>query len=379
MRRLALAITCLGVATAAAASFRPALAGQGIGPSGPCAPGLPVAGVTAGTSLPGTVARSTGEVQAVQLLVDFPDSPARYAVSEHQSVFAPADRWFQAVSYSRLRLNVTSTRRWLRMPLQSAEYQSDPARLLADAVAAADDEVDFSKVDIVYVVPVEGADYNSTFAVLNGFGVHADGVPIKFWVPWSNGFGRNSDYPGGLIHETGHLLGLPDLYQVRRFRSFHFWDVMTDRWPSELFAWHRWKLGWLDDEQIACVRSAGTRTVALAPIERPGGVKAVVVPRGNRVLVAEARQRIGYDARRCDSGVLIYEVDMTPFKRAPIKIHAAHGERERPACGPQWGVTYDVGRGEVKSFRLPGWGLRIDVVSRSADGSFRVRVERRHR
>jgi M6 family metalloprotease-like protein len=361
----------------AAAGFGPASAGQDVAPSGPCAPGASVAGVTAGASLPGTVANSTGELKAVQLLVDFPDAPARYPVFEHQSVFGPANRWFKAVSYSRLRLDVKSTERWLRLPLRSPEYQSEPARLLADAVAAADDEIDFSKIDIVYVVPVEGADYNSTFAVLNGFGVHADGAEINFWVPWVNGFGRNSDYPGGLIHETGHLLGLPDLYQARRFRSFHFWDVMTDRWPSELFAWHRWKLGWLDVEQIACVSRAGTRTVALTPIERPGGVKAIVVPRGNRALVTEVRQRIGYDTGRCDTGVLIYEVDMTPFKRAPIDIHAAHSERERPACGPQWRATYDVGRGEVKTFRLPSWGLRIDVVSRAPDDSYRLRVVRR--
>jgi M6 family metalloprotease-like protein len=368
-------VVCSGVAIGAA-GLALAAPGKSGAPSGPCAPAVPVAGATEGLSLPGTVARSTGDLRAVQLLVDFPDAPAGYSVSEHQSVFAPANDWFRAVSYSRLRLTVTSTSRWLRLPLRSSQYQSDAARLLADAVAAADAEIDFSKIDIVYVVPVEGADYNATFAVLNGFGVHADGVEIKYWVAWGNGFGRNSTFSGGLIHETGHLLGLPDLYQARRFRSFHFWDVMTDRWPSELFAWHRWKLGWLDPAQIACLPRTGKRTITLAPIEQPGGMKAVIVPRRNRALVTEVRQRIGYDKDRCDTGVLIYEVDTTPFKRGPIVIHAAHGERERPACGPYWHAPYDRGRGEVKTFRLPEWGLRIDVVARAAGGSYRLRVSR---
>jgi M6 family metalloprotease-like protein len=158
------------------------------------------------------------------------------------------------MSYSRLSLTVTSTKSSLGMPLRSSEYQSVPDRLLADAAAAADEQIDFSKIDVVYIVPTEGADYNATSAVLNGFGLRADGLEVRFWIPWSNGFGRNSAYPGGLIHETGHLLGLPDLYQVRRLRTFHYWDVMADRFPWELFAWHRWKLGWLDTAQIAAYR-----------------------------------------------------------------------------------------------------------------------------
>jgi M6 family metalloprotease-like protein len=346
------------------------------GPVGPCAPGLPVAGATAGASLPGTVAHSTGELRAAQLLVDFPDAPARYPVSEHRGVFGPADDWFQAVSYSRLSLRVRSTLSWLRLPRRSSEYQGDAAQLLADAVAAADPEIDFSTIDVVYIVPTEGADYNSTFAVLNGFGVRADGVEIRYWIPWSNGFGRNTTYAGGLIHETGHLLGLPDLYQVRRFRTFHFWDVMTDRWPSELFAWHRWKLGWLDPGQVACVTRPGTRVVALTPIETPGGMKAVIVPRGSHVLVAEVRRPIGYDRARCDSGVLIYDVDMTPFKRGPITLYRAHAERERPACGPYWNAAFDLGPREVKTLRLPTWHVRIDVVSKAAERSYVIRVRR---
>ncbi len=375
MRSL-VAVSGVCVLLGVAAGFGSASLETGAAPAGPCAPRVTVAGVTAGAGLPGTVAPSSGELRAGQLLVDFPDVPARYPVSEHLAVVAPADAWFQTVSYSRLRLTVRSTQTWLRMPLRSSDYQSEPARLLSDAVTAADNDIDFSKVDIVYVVPVDGADLTSTSAVLNGFGVHADGVDIKFWIPWANGFGRNSTYAGGLIHETGHLLGLPDLYQARRFRSFHRWDVMTDRWPSELFAWHRWKLGWLDLEQIACVPRAGARTMTLAPVERPGGVKAIVVPRGNHMLVAEVRQRIGYDIGRCDRGVLIYDVDMTPFKRAPITIHAAHGERERPACGPQWSAPSDIGRGEVGNFRLRTWGVRIELLARTAAGSYRVRVTR---
>jgi M6 family metalloprotease-like protein len=365
----------LGLLIASLASTVIAAASLSSGePSGPCSPSPAVAGATEGASIPDTVARPAGVLRAAQVLVDFPDAPAQYPVSQHLGVFGPADDWFKAVSYGRLSLSVTSTSRWLRLPLRSAEYQSAAEQLLADAVAAADDEIDFSKIDVVYIVPTEGADYSLTFAVLNGFGVHADGVAIKFWVPFGNGFGRNSTYPGGLVHETGHLLGLPDLYQVRRFRTFHFWDVMTDRWPSELLAWHRWKLGWLDTDQIVCIVKPSTTTVTLTPIEKAGGPKAVIVHHGRQILVAEVRQRIGYDAGRCDQGVLIYAVDTTPFKRGPVKLYAAHPEPPRTACGPAWQPLFDLGPREVATFRLPAWRLRIDLVAKAADGSYRLRV-----
>ena len=141
MRRIGLLVTSLATALLAAPSVHSAE------PSGLCAPSPAVAGATEGASLPGTVAPSAGVLRAVQLLVDFSDAPARYPVSEHLGVFDPANEWFQAVSYGRLSLNLSSTGRWLRLPLRSAAYQSDPARLLADAVAAADEEIDFSNID----------------------------------------------------------------------------------------------------------------------------------------------------------------------------------------------------------------------------------------
>jgi hypothetical protein len=74
--------------------------------------------------------------------------------------------------------------------------------------------------------------------------------------------------------------------------------------------------------------------------------------------------------------VLIYEVDMTPFKRGPIALHRAHSERERPACGPYWNAPFDLGPREVKTLILPSWHVRIDVVSKAANGSYVMRRAR---
>ena len=80
---------------------------------------------------------------------------------------------------------------------------------------------------------------------------------------------------------------------------------------NEMFAWHRWLLGWLDDSQIACVTSF-PGSIPLTPLTTTGGVKAAVVELSpTRAIVVESRQRGGYDAELWEEGVLVYTVDTT--------------------------------------------------------------------
>ena len=339
-----------------------------------CRPAPTVPGATEGRSRPGTVAPSEGVLRAVLLLVHAADAAPDTSVAPPRELVDGATDWFSTVSYGRLDFRVETVPRWLSLPRRSPEYVADPGRYLADAVAAADPYVDFSAVDIVYLAPASSTPETRTSAILNGFGVRADGREVRLWIPFQAGFATSPGDPGNLLHETGHLLGLPDLYVAGSPGSFHRWDLMAARWPAELLAWHRWKLGWLDESQIVCITGKATRTVTLAPLGRHGGVKAVFVKRGRRVLAVEARTRTGYDRTLCETGVLVYEVDQTPFRRAPIRLYAAQGDGHPPgtSCGSRWNAPFDVGRREVRALSLSG--IRIDVLARRPDGSYRVRV-----
>jgi M6 family metalloprotease-like protein len=342
-----------------------------------CEPSPTFPAVTAGRSAPGTVAPSTGVLRAGLLTVDFPNAVANYPAEEHLAPVEQAAAWYRTVSGGRLTLAVTGLDRWLRLPLRSEAYAQDPSRYFAHAIAAADPYFDFTQVDVVYLVPVEGAiGWESlSSAVLNSFGVHADGKEVRFWVAFSNGSGRADPYPWLLIHETGHLLGLPDLYTPRAPSSFHRWDVMAGRFPAELFAWHRWKLGWLDPTQVVCVTGRADQRVTLEPLGRSGGLKAILVRRGNEVVVAEVRERLGYDAGLCRPGVLVYRVNTTPLRRTPVQLFSALSTpRSRLGqCGQAWNATFRVG----SSFWLAAWRLRVSVLARLQDGSYRVRVNTR--
>jgi len=331
--------------------------------------------VTEGESLPGTVAPSTGTLRAVLLLVHAADAAPDESVAAPESLIDDASAWFRAVSYRRLDFRVETVPRWLSLPARSTEYEADAARYLADAVAAADPYVDFSKVDVVYLAPASRTPSTSTSAILNGFGVRADGREIRLWVPLAAGFAGTGDAPT-LLHETGHLLGLLDLYLAGSPNTFHRWG------PDG--------------------RAMAVRASCLAPLEarldrpRPGRLrdgadeaprdahahrarrrtKALFVRRGNRVLAAEVRARAGYDRTLCETGVVVYEVDQTPFKRAPIRIHPARPDGKAPArdCSGMWNAPFELGRGEVRVFRLPSWGLRLELLARLRDGSYRVRL-----
>src|SRR5258708_33486282 len=121
-----------------------------------------------------------------------------------------------------------------------------------------------------------------------------------------------------LVHETGHLLGLPDLYNYPYPGLDDFDPMGPTALRTDFTAWHKWKLGWLRADQISCLRS-GSSTQKLTRIEVPGGLKAVVVPTSaSTAFVIEARSVTGNDSRNCNQGVFIYSVDVSIVRRGGV-------------------------------------------------------------
>jgi hypothetical protein len=135
---------------------------------------------------------------------------------------------------------------------------------------------------------------------------------------------------------------------------------MSQPLGQQLLAWHAWSLGWLDKSSVACV-FAGEREARLTPLETAGGLKAVLVPLGQSVVVLEARERIGLDSGLCARGVLAYtvELDAVP-KAAPIRVL---GKSADGACGPLSGAPLQPGQtlrlGSTRIDVLPGLRVRV--------------------
>ncbi|MBI5933527.1 MAG: hypothetical protein HY867_07440 [Chloroflexi bacterium] len=272
---------------------------------------------------------SLGDVKTIVLFADFADVPGATTPEQFFSEFSPnAENFYSTVSYGRMNWILEPHMKWLRLSQDSAYYgeairsYDGHLEFIQEAVRLADPEVDFSSADsVVVMVPPEATavEFGPALGANPGEGYSADGKVF------SNGVTSAADFPNwGFIwlnHESGHTMGLPDLYgydwdgtnydDIHRFVGGFGAMGYTAGDAMEFFAFERWQLGWLDDNQFVCQLDAD-QTTTLSAIEMAGGLKAVIVPLGvNRILVVESRRALGYDEKISKEGALVYVVDTT--------------------------------------------------------------------
>jgi len=346
--------------------------------------------------------RSAGTVHALTLMIDFPDAPGPGdALDRYREFFPQTEKWFRTASYGRLDYRAeTPIPHWLRMPKPFKAYgiergaPFDPGyrELVQDIVSAADPRVDFRDYDFLNVLVTPNAGPSALDTVLsvtfagNPEAPSADGVPVA---NASFVYSRQDDGSGSydktgyrvLPHENGHVFGLPDLYTQEGGGAVGHWDIMSEDWgaDNDLLGWHKWKLGWLDPNQVACASLRGTASYLLTPLERAGGPKLVFVPLSGRTGYAlELRNREGNDEAVCRPGVLIYKVDAdVDTGMGPVNVYDSR--RDSGGCTRSPNVHAELSdapftSGEV--FKDPRRGVRIEVTGVDPAGNYRVRVER---
>ena len=332
---------------------------------------------------------ATGTRRAIVLPVSFPDAPGTESIPALDSqLFQPAESAYGSMSYGRFSLQVDVAPQWYQLPEPSTAYGLQPSDgpgrkddYIRAAIQAADPTVDFADYDFVYLVAHAGAAADHALSTQRPPGsglITVDSREIRHAVLiGSTAAARTLQ---AVVHETGHVFGLPDLYGD--LEAIGGWDPMGHQLPSPSFiSWHRWKLGWLAAAERRCVAAGTTVEATLSPLEATGGVKMLVAPLdAQRALVIENRQRTGRDVALCDKGVLVYTVNgAVTHPGVPVRIHPAQpgadtdaGKRGR--CGPLYNAPLDAGPTEVGSFS-PVTGTDVSVISAGAAG-YVVRVAR---
>ncbi|GAA3234281.1 M6 family metalloprotease domain-containing protein [Streptomyces lavendulae] len=355
-----------------------------------------------GLPTPPGYSRSTGEVRALNLMIDFPDAKGEGSALDRLAEFFPqTSDWFRTSSYGRLTYRAEAPiRNWLRMPMPFAAYGIERGsayepgyRQLVEHIArAADSEVDFSRYDLINILVTPNAGPSALDTVLsvtfsgNAEAPMADGVPLA---NTSFVYSRQDDGSGTyretgyrvLPHENGHVFGLPDLYTPDGGGTVGHWDIMSEDWGAnnDLLGWHKWKLGWLDGSQVSCASKSGVSDHVLTPLAVEGGTKLAFVPLSESAGYAvEVRTRAGNDEAVCKPGVLIYKVDSeVDTGRGPVtvadSVTGSGGCTRRPNVHAELSdAPYRPG----ETFTDEKAGISVSVVGELRDGSYQVRVTR---
>lgn len=230
---------------------------------------------------------------------------------------------------------------WYRLPETYAyyvdgqngfgSYPTNAQRMAQDAIMMADPFVDYSDFD------VDGDGWcDGVFVIHAGKGAESTGSDDMIWShSWSLrttltldgtkvlGYTTEPEEAGSgglttmgvFVHEYGHFLGLPDLYDTDYSSSgVGYWSVMAGgSWggggadPVFFDAWCKKELGFLNVTNITSNTTAlDIPTSRYDPVAFRLWQNATI---GNEYFLFENRQRIDHDHKIPGSGLLIYHID----------------------------------------------------------------------
>ena len=313
---------------------------------------------------------TVGTVKAAVIFVDFSDAVSTKTPQEIYSFVSPgAADIFSTMSYNQMNYVLEPHFVMLRMSQPGSTYNTTTAdgqfNYMEEAMNLADAAVDFSDADQIVVLndPDTSPFFNGPAFVSAPFwdGLEADGNTIY------SGTTSGRDLSGWgaawLNHETGHNMGLPDIYSyndsgfaTHRFvGGFSSMGLISGNAP-DLFAYEKWFLGWLRDDQIFCHETSEI-SITLTPVETADGLKAVMVPTGpSTLIVVESRRNLGLDINMAEGGVVVYKIDAS--------IETGNGTIEVfPKDAPPFYNSAPLGMGETITVD----GVTIEVVGVSAE------------
>lgn len=345
-------------------------------------------------------APSTGVLKGLMLFVDFSDEPATETANQLNDVFFPATSgWYDISSYGKLALNITvDTSRFHRMPKAAAAYNfgrglsyEDHLGYILDAFnswqKATNTQVPSGAdplADVLYIITTANAKSISTSATLTSEVRDSDNKLIA-----KRAVTLGPDEPDiwlkVLEHETGHTICLPDMYPMTSEDPAKWaghWDLMAtlQGQSQDFFAWNKWRLGWLTDDQVECVSASGSTTHKLTPLEKAGGVKAVVIKQSEtEALVAEVRSNNGVDVELCSAGVLLYTVSTKlETGEGPFRIVDGNpGRGSTSGCGTNEfdDAPLSLNGGGAKSLKIDAFGVTVTVTEQNGD-DYTILVEK---
>ncbi|KAF2153615.1 M6 metalloprotease [Myriangium duriaei CBS 260.36] len=333
---------------------------------------------------------SIGTVKAFMIFVDFPDAQDTGHPKALQDVFLPeAQDWFYTSSFGQMNLTVQSdTAGFIRMPATSSSYgwqrgltYESHRRYIQDAVNAY--QGGFPQVDILYIVPSSRAKAISFSPEFSNSVTTESGVKISSRAVTFGMDAYDSWRYKVLNHETGHALGLPDMYPLPTGATELYvggWNLMgnINGISPDYFGWDKWRLGWVPNDKVNCLSGQGTTTHILSPIEVLTGanLKLVVIKISDTTaLVVEVRSNLGVNKDSCSMGVLIYQIwTNRSTGKAPFQVINANPTVAGCGTSPLNAAPLTLGHGKASSYTVPGLGITVTLLEVSVEQDYTIQI-----
>lgn len=312
-------------------------------------------------SAQGTAAAVEGELNVPVFLILYDDTDpdpllanvSRDVVQErlYGTAAAPpysVHSYYREISGDRMLVNGTVLD-WTRVAQPSTYYEgtcnglgctsANVHELMEELVSAHDAAVDFSQFDgdgdgfvdaVVLIHPdVDGAcggnnniwahrfNYNGWVAGDSTLPTN-DGVDVNDYIIQGGQGGNGGCTPneplamGIVAHETGHLFGLPDLYNTGGGPSegIGHWGLMgSGNWrlpasPAHMESWSRAQLGWVTEVMLE-----RDTTLDIDPVHASDTAFVLSLPGSDEYFLLENRQRLGSDVHLWGHGLVVWHID----------------------------------------------------------------------
>ena len=267
--------------------------------------------------------KSTGTVNLAIIYTTYTDAPGDdRAFKEYSEIqFPSAAKYYSSSSFGKLNLTLTTNNKYYNISKTSASYNleamnqtSNFAGVAEDAVNAAKNDFDFSKIDAIFV-----AMPSSSKAVdLGAFGTNFQVGSKGFYQAMNGAFINPSTkvrvHERYLTHEIGHNFGL--IHPLLQDRGYALSVMHWEQSPvSDLFGWEKFLLNWIELEQIDCLTTIPTSKIT-SYVEGIGikslNKKLMVIKISNhKLLIIESRRKSELDdLTHKEEGILLYKVDL---------------------------------------------------------------------
>jgi len=332
-----------------------------------------------GYAMAPTYVKSTGSINLAIIYTTYTDAPGDdRAFNEYDKVqFPNVASFFATASYGKIKVNLITNDKYYNINKSSESYNlvalnqtSNFAGVVADAVAAAKNDYDFSKIDSILVVmpsTSKAIDLGATGVFIQ---VGGNTINQSITAAYINPSDKTPVRPRFLVHEFGHNLGLghPLAHDIN-----FAWDVMNweESPAADVFGWEKYILSWISASQVDCL-SAIPDTPVTDYLESLGinssNTKMLAIKLSeSQLLVLESRRKGQLDElTSSEEGVLVYRVDVNlKSNDGAIKV-ISNGSPVHVSANGNRLVVGTIQQGES----LTSNGVKITVLKQGASGDF---------